>query len=619
MSHRSHIPSRALRGPLLALAALALGAGILTGIHFGHPWWFYPCHAALVAVMTGACAFVALILPTAWRRWAWPLIVTGQFSLLSFAYVAGYLGRTVWGTNVPGRSIFRNLPIVISFAADGDPLLLLLATAVVAVGLVVAGVAALSWFSRSRGAAQARWRIRVLPALSFVVVLSLLNVGRAQLTDRPFHKVWVRDPILSTLFSFRTAAIRESPERRNAVAAAEAAMFKYREVQETRPIRRRLIVFIVDALRPDRSPVYGYHRDTTPFLSSLEKRGHFVKVERAYTVAPESIGGITSILSPRWPRTLAQSPTGTVMDALAAQGFRTHLFVVGDHSWFDMDEVYGRQQLTTYHSSLDPGNPRRKMDDRFVLDQLAAVSDADEGRDLIVVHLMVCHETGMKRPVYKRWKPDMAWKNVWTPMAPPPTSNMVVAMSNDYDNRVLQADDLVRQAWAILARKGYLEDAVVAIVADHGQSLGEHGYWGHTRHVSEPILRIPMLFWSDEPLRVDGSRLASTIDVGPTLLAEAGLRLPDHWEGRPLLPPHRPRTVVVAEDLFYETRWQAVVWDGPTGPLKYFRLASQGRPAIQELIFHLGDDPAESRDVFAETPAHVVERLRQIARERLSD
>ena len=36
------------------------------------------------------------------------------------------------------------------------------------------------------------------------------------------------------------------------------------------------------------------------------------------------------------------------------------------------------------------------------------------------------------------------------------------------------------------------EERITVFTADHGESLGEHGYWGHGRHLYEPTLRIPM-------------------------------------------------------------------------------------------------------------------------------
>ena len=71
-------------------------------------------------------------------------------------------------------------------------------------------------------------------------------------------------------------------------------------------------------------------------------------------------------------------------------------------------------------------------------------------------------------------------------------------------------------------------NTLVVFAADHGESLGEHGYWGHGRNLYEPALRIPMgLAWPGR-LR-PGSVIeapALNLDVAPTVLGLAGLPVP---------------------------------------------------------------------------------------------
>jgi arylsulfatase A-like enzyme len=86
-------------------------------------------------------------------------------------------------------------------------------------------------------------------------------------------------------------------------------------------------------------------------------------------------------------------------------------------------------------------------------------------------------------------------------------------------------------------------------VADHGESMGEHGYWGHGKNTYWPNLRIPLMLAG--PGLPRGERVAvpaSIVDVLPTVLeilalpdfkGAAGMSLVGTWEGKP--KPGRPR------------------------------------------------------------------------------
>jgi arylsulfatase A-like enzyme len=85
---------------------------------------------------------------------------------------------------------------------------------------------------------------------------------------------------------------------------------------------------------------------------------------------------------------------------------------------------------------------------------------------------------------------------------------------------------------------------VIALVADHGILLGEHGWTGKISAALYPALtRVPLILVHPHRRRAgqESSWFASTHDVAPTLLSMAGVRRPHRMTGQDLSRPFRGR------------------------------------------------------------------------------
>ncbi|GAB3687976.1 sulfatase-like hydrolase/transferase [Salinarchaeum chitinilyticum] len=89
------------------------------------------------------------------------------------------------------------------------------------------------------------------------------------------------------------------------------------------------------------------------------------------------------------------------------------------------------------------------------------------------------------------------------------------------------------------------EDPIFAVTSDHGDELGEAGYYyhqGYRRRVPDPIVQVP--------LAIDGLDLAadrgSLLDLGPTIAGAVGAEAPDVWRGNDLRETSTERAVTVA-------------------------------------------------------------------------
>ena len=106
-----------------------------------------------------------------------------------------------------------------------------------------------------------------------------------------------------------------------------------------------------------------------------------------------------------------------------------------------------------------------------------------------------------------------------------------------YLRTVRGVDDGVARLLAYLKEEGELDNTVVLYTSDQGFMLGEHDYIDK-RWIYDESLRIPLLVRYPARVRA-GSRsddLVNNTDLGPTLLALAGVEVPAYMQGRSLLP-----------------------------------------------------------------------------------
>src|SRR5690606_22049496 len=153
--------------------------------------------------------------------------------------------------------------------------------------LVLAGKPArLDW---ARGVARS-----LSPHVLSVCVLAGLSIASVRLyaftTDPPARD---GEPVSLTFFPEQASRARQRHTWGN-LPAREAAENEARSryVPAATASRRNVILIVGDALRPDHMSVYGYDRDTTPYLDAMARDGRLTKAERMVAACAESSCGL---------------------------------------------------------------------------------------------------------------------------------------------------------------------------------------------------------------------------------------------------------------------------------------------------------------------------------------
>jgi hypothetical protein len=331
----------------------------------------------------------------------------------------------------------------------------------------------------------------------------------------------------------------EPTARRHAVAERDAALRAGYPRRVPNARRKNVILIIVDSLRADRMQVYGYPRPTTPFLSRLVRSGRMNRVETAFSTCSESFCGITSTLAAREFRDISVQ-TFQLQDVLRDEGYQTWFLLSGNHSaWNGLPHFYRAANGTFFDGAQ---TERYTMDDdRLVLEGLERVPPAAPERPaFFYLHLMSPHYLGVQFPESHVFtQPD----DQVSPGLEPYKILSLLNKPDRYDDKVRQADDMIRQLLGTLGAKGYLDDAMVVVTGDHGEGLGER-HWAHGWNLYNEDIRIPLLIYDVPPASYPDLSFAVQVDIAPTILDRLGLPIPSSWEGQSLLAPARQRFTI---------------------------------------------------------------------------
>ena len=275
-----------------------------------------------------------------------------------------------------------------------------------------------------------------------------------------------------------------------------------------------LVIVTLDTTRADRLGCYGAREVQTPNLDAIAARG--VLFENAVSPMPLTLPAHCTLFTSRYPGAHTVRDNGgyklpadavTLAEVLKERGYRTGGFVgayVLDHKWGiaqGFDRYFDDFDLKA-QKSVSMGDIQRRGDE--------VVAKAFEWLD------------GVKNDRF------FAWIHLYDPHAPyePPEPYATRYAARPYNGEIAWTDELVGRIVAGLDRLGVTKRTLVAILADHGESLGEHGENGHGYFVYEPVTHIPLIL-SGPYASMRGRRIAEvvrTVDVAPTLLDLMGAR-----------------------------------------------------------------------------------------------
>jgi arylsulfatase A-like enzyme len=292
-----------------------------------------------------------------------------------------------------------------------------------------------------------------------------------------------------------------------------------------------ILLITVDTLRADHVSAYGYSRSTTPHLDELIAAG--LRFDLARTVEPLTTPALTSMLTSRDPHLHGANRNGLLMrtglpslpKSLQAQGYRT-VACIGN--WTLRDKLSGMaEHFEEYNEILT-----RKRYFGLVLREATAKDLTAAATDWIAAH----ERTEPNRPFF-------VWVHYVEPHAPYRVHREHLDQLglkrgtslpdvDRYDTEIAFTDASIGGLLRSLDHTERSSEPLIVFAADHGESLGEHRYWGHGRHLYEPTLRIPMsITWPGriEPQTVEAPALIT--DLAPTVLGLLDLPAPAGFSG----------------------------------------------------------------------------------------
>ena len=345
---------------------------------------------------------------------------------------------------------------------------------------------------------------------------------------------------------------------------------------------RPLVLITIDALRSDQMGVYGSALNNTPFLSSLLKTHQLKRFDVAHSICTISFCGLPGTLrSNYWSGLKKRSPT--ISDALKDHGYQTIFLLGGDHTNFSVLKKFYGSNIDFYKDgSVDPG--QYPNDDLEVLQMLKSLHLTDPQSSFLFIHLMSVHEAGLRHEQFKKWQPSVV--PVFSGSIP--SKEYETAYRNNYNNGILQADEMIRTIFKELKNKGILDNALVIISADHGEYLGEFNRFHHGQEPYEPVSRIPLLVYDPLNSKYPNRKLASQVDIVPTFLYAIGATIPSSWQGIPLQVKTARSSISIASG---ETTGVVALIDG-----KKYKYLSK-RDNHSEWLFDLDSPEAETHNL----------------------
>jgi arylsulfatase A-like enzyme len=354
-----------------------------------------------------------------------------------------------------------------------------------------------------------------------------------------------------------------------------------------------IILLTFDALSARDISLYGYYRETTPFIRKWAgKSTVFTRVEAEDNITTPTTASLMTGKRVWTHRTYHQGGSKPVRSdsenlpmVLKKKGYYTIALVsnnlasvktLGIKESFDIAPHY--TDFIEYASILGWHNGKHMLIDILLhkfFDEKIRMSDWVLKSELLGRHLFdfftrdFSVTTTPPEKIFNTFfdiidnkpiRPFFAWIHVFPPHSPYLPPKPYIGMFNDsselrtyidqehgsedwnlfrarYDEFIRYCDKKFEDFIGELERRDILENTVVIISSDHGESF-EHEYFQHGKdELYEQVTHIPLIIRGVKQIKgITLTDLVEQIDIPPTILDFAGIQIPMWMEGRSLVP-----------------------------------------------------------------------------------
>jgi arylsulfatase A-like enzyme len=312
------------------------------------------------------------------------------------------------------------------------------------------------------------------------------------------------------------------------------------------PRAKNVILVSIDTLRRDHLGLYGYARNTSPFLDRIGRAG--VAFDQCISQAPWTAPSHASMLSSLYPSVLGMGrfedpghigdSVDMLAEVLADAGFRTHAVTsggfmaakIGFTQGFEIYDDAGLNMETTI-ARAEQWLRGIRRDERFFL----------------FLHTYDVHKYKPPSSYLATWVEPyngaLAYHDRVADLVQNHEEQARAGALDDADRRYIRdlydasiaaTDDWLRRFWENLEERGLAEDTLLVVTADHGEEFWEHGGSGHGYTLYDENLRVPLILHHPSLAARMVPEQVRLLDVAPTIASLVGVERPTSWQGEAL-------------------------------------------------------------------------------------
>jgi len=427
------------------------------------------------------------------------------------------------------------------------------------------------------------------------------------------------------------------------------------ETKSAQPARPNVVLITMDTVRADHLSLYGYARETTPYLRDFAR--HATLYSRAIATSDQTLTTHASMftgLYPSWHGAYIKTlnhPNGGALD----DRYTTLAEVLRGHGYWTVAEVANYVLLApetglakgfaVYHArqpfllSLGLHDFRNRF---FLMARAGALlnlvldTSVFDGRLLRAADINR-HAVALLDEARNTRQPFFLFLNYMdahAPYTPPPPFDLkfggahphlnagsIVDLTtavdsgrhhinaqersyfiSQYDGGIAYEDEQIHDLMARLRDLGLFENTLIVITADHGEAFGEHDLIQHsTGSVYQGLVHVPLLIkYPHQHEARKSDPLVSEVDLMPTVLDVAGISLPFGLQGRSLYsPPAEDLETVYSESMAspslvaLNSKFRGSRCAMFVGPVKVIT-STEGLPEL----YDLAADPNETHNLY---------------------